>query len=597
MAVFSGCATTKESATLGYKTGTYTASAEGNNGDVNVEVIFTDNNISSVKVVSHAETPGISDPAISRIPSAIVEGQTLAVDSVSGATVTSNAILSAVEKCAIEAGADVTKLKEKTQNTKTSDIVEELSTDIVVVGAGGGGIVAAIQASTLGKDVIVLEKLATVGGTSAHTEGMFAVDSPLQQEADVSITSAEALKKVMAYHHWKADPVLTKTFFDKSGETISWLMDLGVKFTAVETLGPSLQTWHVFEGLGEQYIKTLYDIAQDNGVKFYLETPATELITEDNMITGVKAQKADGAIVNIKAKAVILATGGFADSEEMINKYTDFNYEDIMAIGSPQRTGDGISMGINVGADTVGMSTVMMCGGVLRSLSVYSQLNAAAGRQPFLWVNEKAKRFADESIVFDFSFSGNAMSQQQEVFNVMDTAALEYIRDKGCFFGRGKFVPTGSKLTKVFEELEHEISIGNPDIFVADSYEELAQKMGVDPKAFTETVTQYNEYATSGVDEDFGKPDKFLLPVTKGPYYAFKLTKVYYCTVGGLKVTPNAEVLGTDGNVIRGLYAAGCDAGGLYGDSYDVGIAAGSQEGWTVNSGRIAAQHAVENLF
>lgn len=470
---------------------------------------------------------------------------------------------------------------------------EEFKTDVVVVGAGGTGMAAAIQARQLGADVILLEKLAVIGGTSAHTEGLFAVGSHWQKEANVDLTSATVIQKVMDYHHWLADASLTKTFFDKSSDTIDWLEDLGVVFNGVLTLGPSLQTWHTYEGMGPQYTQSLFEAVKKHGIEVMLETPATELIMDNGVVAGVKAVRSDGSEIAIKAKSVILATGGYSDNEEMINEYTNHKFSDLVSIGSAMRTGDGIQMALAVGADTHMLGTLMMCGGVIKDMGMSSHLNVAAGRQPMLWVNENAKRFANEGIVTNFSFSGNAMSLQKAVYNVMNRDVLQYLHDNGCFMGRGVYVLTGAPLTKVFDELKEEIKANNPDVFHGETIEELAEKMGVNADELAKTVNKYNDYCETGADLDFGKPEKYLLSLEKGPYYAFKLSKAYYCSVGGLKVNLNCAVLDTRGEIIPGLYAGGCDAGGLYGDSYDVGIAAGSQEGWAVNSGRIAAEAAV----
>ena len=476
------------------------------------------------------------------------------------------------------------------------EYAETLEADIVVVGAGGGGMAAAIEARQLGADVIVLEKNASYGGTSAYTEGLFAVGSRWQKEAGVEITADEVLQKTMNYHHWIADAELTMTFFEMSGETVQWLEDLGVVFTGARTLGPSLQTWHTYEGLGGQYTKSLYEAATAAGVQFMMETPGQELIMEEGKVAGVAALRADGSRIALKANAVILATGGFADSEEMINEYTSLNFDDVVAVGSPGRTGDGIRMGMEAGAATEGMGTIMLCGALVTSLNFDSQLNVAAGRQPMLWVNEKAERFADEGIVTNFSYSGNAMSRQNKVYNIMDQAILQEMHDNGCFFGKGMYVPTGSPLDDVFNQLDAAIEADDPNIFVADTIEELAGKMGLDPVKLAGTVETYNGYCAAGHDAQYGKAEKYLYPIENGPFYGFSLAKSYYCTVGGLKVNTNIEVLREDESVIPGLYAVGCDAGGLYGDSYDVGIAAGSQEGWAVNSGRLAARSAVAYL-
>lgn len=483
-----------------------------------------------------------------------------------------------------------------TKTSESSEDFEELNTDVVVVGAGGGGLSASIAAAQQGNNVILLEKLGVVGGTSAFTEGIFAIESKYQKEAGVELTGYEILDRAMEYHHWLADAQLTKAYFDKTADTIDWLEDLDVKFVDVRVLGTSPKTWHVFEGLGQNAMSILHQRATELGVKVMTETPGTELVMNGDKIVGIIAEKKDGTKIKINADVVILATGGFADNEEMINKYTPHNYDNIEAIGSPQRTGDGINMGMAVGADIVGMSTIMMSGGGLKDLGVSSQLSLAAGRSPFMWVNEQGERFADESIVFDFSFSGNAMGLQEKVFSIMDSSSIEFLETQGCIMGRGAYIPTGTKLTNLSKELEEQLQKGNPDVMVADTIEELAKLMDVDADKLIETIGTYNELVSNGEDNQYGKNPEFLQSVLKAPFHAFNLSRTYYTTVGGLKITTKTEVVNTEGNVIKGLYATGSDAGGLYGDSYDVGICAGSQEGFAINGGRMAAENATEYI-
>jgi fumarate reductase flavoprotein subunit len=281
----------------------------------------------------------------------------------------------------------------------------------------------------------------------------------------------------------------------------------------------------------------------------------------------------------------------------MINEFTMHNYDDIEPIGTPQRTGDGIRMAADVGADTHVLGTIMMFGGKVRGMPFSSHLDVCAAKQAILWVNEHGRRFANEAITTNFSFTGNAMGLQKKIFSLVDGAAVKHVTEVGCYYGRGAYVRTGEKLTKFFEEWDRETAKKNPDIFKAASLRELAGMIGVDYATLQNTVDVYNGYCDAKLDAAYGKPERYLIPIREGPFYAFRLTNAYFCTVGGLKMNTDVQVINKEGQPIKGLYASGCDAGGLYGTSYDVGIAAGSQVGWAVNSGRIAAKHAVENFL
>lgn len=475
----------------------------------------------------------------------------------------------------------------------TSDFAadETRDVDVVIVGAGVGGLAAGLQAAELGLRGVILEKLAIAGGTSSYAEGMFAIGSHWQEEAGVGYTSAEVLQEVMEYHHWMADAELTKAFFDASGETIAWLEQQGGVFNAVETLGPSLQTWHTYEGMGTGFTQRLYESCVSKGVEVLLETPATRLLTDEaGAVTGVLAQSGDQTI-QFNARGVVLASGGYADDADMINEYTMHSYDGLTVMGSPQRTGDGIKMALALGADTHVLGTMMMCGGAIKGMSASSQLNVCAGRQPMLWVNERGERFANEGIVTNFSFTGNAMGLQKAVYNIIDGATMRHITEVGCYNGRGVYIRAGEPMTEFYDEFEAETEAGNPYIFRADSIEELVEMTGIDEEGLKATIEHYNELCDNGEDTDYGKQPDWMQPVREAPFYAFRLAKAFYCTVGGIKVNVNNQVMNTDGQVIPGLYATGCDAGGLYGTSYDVGIAAGSQQGWTAHGGRTAVRH------
>lgn len=483
---------------------------------------------------------------------------------------------------------DVDSKQETLTPTKTEDF------DVVVVGGGAGGLSASIQAAQLGANVVLLEKETATGGSSQFTQGLYATNSHFQQELGLDYTPSSVLQLVMTYHQWMADAGLTEHFFTESSATVDWLEALGVKFMGAETLGPSLQVWHTYEGLGTQFMASLLEAANKAGVDIRLSTPGKQLVAADGRIAGIIAEEPDGTIAQFNAaKGVILCSGGYSTSADMVNKYTMFKFDDMAPLGSPNRNGDGILMALDQGAATHVLGTLMSCGGSIKGMSLTSHLNIAASRQPSLWINENGERFANEGIVTDFSCTGNAMALQQAVFSVMDADYVKQISTVGCYYGFGTFIRPGDPLTEFNDDWDSLAKNNNPDIFKADTLDELASAMGVEAPAFKATIETYNEYCRAGQDKDYGKVADHLQPVQTAPFYAFKLAKASFCSVGGLKVNNDSQVINTDGNPIIGLYAVGCDAGGLQGATYDVSIAAGSQQGWAVNGGRFAAKHAM----
>lgn len=467
------------------------------------------------------------------------------------------------------------------------EIAETLQADMVVVGGGGGGIGAAAQAVENGLNVIILEKTGFIGGTCSRAHGIFAVESSIQKEAGVTTTREELFTKCMDYHHWLADTDVTMTLFKKSAETIDWMIDKGVTFSGVERSGDSERTWHNPVSSVGDALAVLEAYAEENGAIFLTETPAVDLIMEDGKVAAVIAHRLeDDAYIKVEAPVCLLASGGFICSREMVEKYTPFKFDNFFNLGSVGRDGDGINMGLKAGAQLHGMSALMLAGGTIESVAMSDQIRMGFGRSPILWLNEKGKRFADETTYGNFTFSGHIMCLQDQVYSLMDDKALQYFIENGAAFNHGKFENARQELAEFANTPEH------PDVFQADTLEELAELMGLDPATVVESITAYNTYCDEGLDKDYGKTN-WLWKLETPPYYAARLKSAVYTSVGGLKINGKAEVLDAEKNPIPGLYAAGGDAGGLYGDSYDVIICAGSQVGATVNFGRIAADQAV----
>lgn len=505
---------------------------------------------------------------------------------------------------AVSSEEDTADSEEEISDTASTSEEADVTydTDVVVVGAGGTGLSAAVEARDQGLDVIVVEKRTATGGAFIGSEGMFGIESAFQKEADIDTTVAEALERVMDYHHYLNDYELTKNFFELSGETITWLDDKGVGIQSVQGLGDSIESWHLYEGtradgLGLQFMKSLTQVAEDAGVEILLETPAKEVIMKDGKAAGIIAENKDGETVQVNAPVVILGTGGFSDSPEMMEEYVGVDSDNIATPINAGRTGDGIKMGIEAGGHWNDFPGTTAFYGPQLPDEGYGSDTHAVSIQPILWVNQDAQRFIREDMYHtNFAYAGNAMKLNDRTFTILDQATLDQYVAEGPDVQVGVYVEPGTPLDKAQEVIDKKIEDGEERYFKADTIEELAEMTGLDPAALQETIDEYNEFCANGVDEEFNKPADYLHPIENGPYYAFDVANGYFCTLGGLEVSPNAEVLDENGEPIPGLYAGGCDAGGLYADSYDVVTAAGSQAGWAVNSGRLAAQHAAEYL-
>ena len=374
-----GCGQKAPAAASGasYTAGTYTATADGNNGPVTVEVTVSDTAITSVKVTDQAETESIAGPAIERIPQAIVDNQSLAVDAVSGATVTSTAILTAVADAIEQAGGDVEALKNVAVSGGDAAQVGDKSADVVVIGAGGAGLCAAIEAKDQGAEsVILLEKMASIGGTTFTSQGVVgAYGSKLQAEMGIELTFEQMYDNLMSNASYHLDPALTTITLEKSGETIDGLMErVGLPFADVKVGYGPYQMMHALPNGGADMMEPFSKSIEEAGVELMLETRATELVmNEDGSVAGVKAETA-GQSFTISAKSVIICTGGYAYNPELTARFTP-ELAGTFGIGFPGATGDGIIMASNVGAATTHTDD-MMC--VLKDYEIMAEHNGTS---------------------------------------------------------------------------------------------------------------------------------------------------------------------------------------------------------------------------
>ncbi|GAX07390.1 fumarate reductase flavoprotein subunit [Secundilactobacillus silagincola] len=476
--------------------------------------------------------------------------------------------------------------------------------DVVVVGTGAAGTSAALEAAQHGAKVLLLEKGRHTGGSSNYTEGLFAVDSYLQKEQGIKVSGTDVLKEEVEYSKFKADSRIWRKYIDNSADTVQWLKDQGVEYEGVQAMGAGEATWHIYKGMGQSVLHdALLPKAEKNGVEILTLTTATQLHTDDNdAICGITIQSVETKETqDISTSAVILATGGYLNNAKMMADLTPYDTSRLIPVSSGKGTGDGLRLGWQTGAKHYGTGMAMLFGGYLKDPDepsfkmMPSQMNAAAGQQPLLWVNEKGERFVDESVVYNFSYAGNAMYTQNQVYSVLDQGVIDRMIKDGNFMGLGVYVKRGEKMTKLQDELDAAVEAKKPFIFKADTIEELAEKMGVPVETFTKTVNTYNSYCETGDDQQFGKDSDYLVSVNHGPYYGFKLNIGAFCTMGGMQVTTQNEVMNEDGEAIKGLYAAGNDAAGLTGDTYGPNMP-GTCVGYAFYSGRNAGKHAAESV-
>lgn len=475
--------------------------------------------------------------------------------------------------------------------------------DVVVIGAGVSGLVAGLAAVEGGARVILCEKMDKPGGTltvPGGSAGFFAVESRMQRQRYNPLTRDEAFKIIMNYSHWRANARLTRAFVDKSASTIEWFEQRGVVFTDNSPMGMftgSHYTQHFVKGGGAALLKVLLDKVHEKGVEIRLESPAKKILTDGSRIGGVIVEGKSGKTMQVIAKAVIIATGGYANNKEMIKKYTGFDLgRDLLVARDVGLTGDGIRMAWEVGAAEEGLGVLILNFTIPGPGIVGTEIDIIK-RQPYLLINKQGKRFCDEEIVTNWPYGGNAIAKQKGrmAFLIFDGNTKHYMEEEGLDHGSTTTYLPSTKLIDFDARIKSALDAGNQNVFMADSLKELAGKIGVHPDALQETVSQYNRFCEKGHDDLFAKNPKFLHPVKQPKFYAFRIVSFFLATMGGIKINERTEVLNKEDKAIPGLYATGNDSVGLYGDTYDLWLPA-TAFGFAMNSGRIAAENALQYI-
>lgn len=482
--------------------------------------------------------------------------------------------------------------------------MKQLQADVIVVAGGPAGIAAAITAAENGLKAVVFEKSNTVGGAANMGMGLLGINTHIQRSNFNEISVAEALHKHMEYTHYRVDEGLVSRYFNLSADTIDWLMDMGVKFAgAFRYSRDSEATWHVVQPdngpvgprCASAMMKKMNKRAAELGVEIHLETPVYDLIQQpDGTVTGVKARNSSGEELEATGKAVVVCTGGFGTNAEMMKE--ELGYElnkDIFTFMIPGIVGDGMKMMWKAGAEKYGANVEMI-------YMIKDQLNYMAldmlFRQGDLLVNRDGQRFMNESAMGNTTFTGNAIAAQpgKVAYSIMDEAVAKFYKKNG--FNHISLVEPEILYTNIDGAIEDALDDGYDGFVMADTLEELAEKLGIPADTLRDTVDTYNDYCESGVDEDFAKEQRDMHPVYgKGHYMAIRFYPGAYGTIGGVRINRNCEVLDTNGHVIPGLYSAGSDANTIYGDSYNFKLP-GNSMGFAINTGRIAGMSMTEYI-
>ena len=652
------------------KDGTYSSAAWGfaTNRQLNVTVEIRDNRIASIEVGANGETEIILNTAIENMIPDMLTYQSVKVDATTGATVSSNAIKTAVEDCLVQAieaaGGDIGAISAfyAVPEKKTDEVAIE--TDILIVGMGGAGIatgtraVEAIEAA--GKtgeiSVLMIDKAAKFGGTSVTTTSPMSVNPStfVEQNGGEEYVDASELKSAwMEYTEGDAKEWAIDVMMNESGNAVDWLIEQGFVFGAPEQ-GLSAP-YKVCVNYGAQFavskstVQTYFDKIMDTytslGGEYMLETEATSLIVDENgAIIGVNAVHADGTRYTITADKVVLATGGFAGNGEMEDRYLSDEYYNLSGggrynlFGMSQNDGKMIQSAIDNGAATynIGMPPVSHIGGAyaimheypvieLDTIDIWTGLNATQSLNDVpmmmavapnaLAVNRQGVRFTDETTLASY---GN-WAAGAYFYTIWSDEQVKRIQDEGLAFNTiGIFInqggwPANTPIPEVYDILDTGVEMGY--IFKADTLEDLAAQIGVDPATLSKTVSDYNAYCDTrenpadGIEKSpviydlSGNPMEGDYNVYEkvegdGPFYAVKGSPWIYSTTGALDVNEKFQVLDTEGEVMEGLYAVGTDClGVLFTEKKEYVTYGGADQGWAFTSGYLAGQGIVDDML
>lgn len=488
---------------------------------------------------------------------------------------------------------------------KKESSLETLETQIVVIGGGGAGLAAGVAAIEEGaNDVILLEKAGKPGGNSALAGGLFAAESPTQKRMNIDAQKDLLFKIHMSYSHWTINPRLVRALIDKSGDTIRWMEEKGLDFDVRETdtrkdgsertffKQPVPLTWHIpkGKGLGRDIVNLFTENFKNLGGQLLCNTRAKNLsASDDGKIINVLAEKKAGEEITIKARSVIIATGGYAGNKELLRKYCPYYNDNIHLVGFPNM-GDGLLMAMEMGAATEGLGILHL--GPKQSPGVSHQIWVLSLQASTVWVNQRGERFVDEAVPFSHFEHAKAVTRQKDCisYTLFDKKIKRHIIESGVI--KSGRISAGDVYTD--SDLEKELQAAaakGKNVKISDSLTDIAAWMGAKPETLKATIEEYNTFCDKNHDDIFAKDPEHLIDLRTPPYYAIRCVPRFYGTMGGIKINHNMEVVNHEENPIPGLYAGGIDTGGWEPETYD-GFLLGHALGFSYNSGRIAGENA-----
>lgn len=544
--------------------------AQGYGGEVKVTVTIEGKDITKVDILAEDETPTIGGAAVEQLKGLIEESNSTDIELVSGATVTSKAVVKAAEEAIQKTGIDPSTLDKKEVKGEELELNQEA--DIVVVGAGGAGLTAGIKAAEAGKSVIIVEKAGNTGGnTNRATGGMNAAETKYQKEAGIEDTVEQFIKDTMKGGHDLNNPELVEKMAESSSDAIDWLDSIGAPLSNVGLAGGAtnprahrpVDESNKILPVGTFLVEKLTQKATDSGVKIVYNAKVDEILMDGDKVAGITAETKEGKLT-VKAKAVIVASGGFGSNNELVSKYRP-ELKGYVTTNAPEITGDAIAFLEKINADFVDMDAIQIHPTVAqKDGSLVSESLRGDGA---ILLNKEGQRFTDEMQTRDYV--SNKINEQT------DKVAWIVVDQK--MFDESKVIQKYVKQGLLTE---------------AKDYNAIAEFIGTDSNTVEETMTKWSSYVDNNKDEEFERSnlDKYPSNLSEGPYYIGVIAPGVHHTMGGVKIDTSAQVIDTKGNPIKGLFAAGEVTGGVHGGNRLGGNAVTD----IIVFGGIAGEEAVE---
>jgi len=520
-----------------YNPGTYTGEGQGHGGPIKVAVTVNDKNIEKIEVIESSESD-FSKPVFEKIIKNALDGNTADVDAVSGATETSTGLLDAlkdaVSKALIGEGNSAAKAD------KAAAELEDLSCDVVIIGAGGAGLSAAIEAHDVGAKVIIVEKMPIIGGNTNYATGGLNAAETVSQEAKGITDSVETfIADTMKGGKNINNPELVKVLAENSAVTIDWLIDLGGDFSDVGRLGGATNNRaHRPTGgaaVGNHLVQVLLKAAEDRGIMIKTGSRVISIIKDGDAAAGVIAETPAGSY-KVTAGSVVIATGGFGADNEMVAGF-DPSLKGFGTTNHPGATGDALEFVKPFNAAIIDITEIQTHPTVVPVKN--KMITEAVRGNGAILVNRNAERFISELETRDVVSAAELEQEGQTAFLFFDQGVRESLS------AIEKYAKAGL-LTE------------------GATIEEIAEKMELDAAALAATVDKYNSFVASGTDSDFARTN---MPraLENGPFYMVEIGPAVHHTMGGLEIDTETRVINKDGDVIPGLYAAGEVTGGVHG--------------------------------